>query len=154
MSIFKPRTIVKQSSTLPTAAVHELTKNQHYCVSKLPALPSVFKSQADSFTNAYSDSESNYSLVINEDSIFVWCYKSTDATPLSIEFPIDKSIFQLPMAILTRPSSGTGQDPGLVILDSVSGLIKFYESVQHAPTLGLINDKSLEIDIPLKKMNT
>ena len=151
MSIFKPRTIVKQSSTLPTAAVHELTKNQHYCVSKLPALPSVFKSQADSFTNAYSDSESNYSLVINEDSIFVWCYKSTDATPLSIEFPIDKSIFQLPMAILTRPSSGTGQDPGLVILDSVSGLIKFYESVQHAPTLGLINDKSLEIDIPLKK---
>lgn len=151
MSIFKPRTIVKQSSTLPTATIHELTKNQHYCVSKLPALPSVFKSQADSFTNAYSDSESNYSLVINEDSIFVWCYKSTDATPLSIEFPIDKSIFQLPMAILTRPSSGTGQDPGLVILDSVSGLIKFYESVQHAPTLGLINDKSLEIDIPLKK---
>lgn len=151
MSIFKPRTVAKQSSNLPTTIVYELTKNQHYCVSKLPALPSVFKSQADSFTNAYSDSESNYSLVINEESIFVWCYKSTDATPLSIEFPIDKSIFQLPMAILTKPSSGTGQDPGLVILDSISGLIKFYESVQHAPTLGLINDKSLEINILLKK---
>lgn len=55
------------------------------------------------------------------------------------------------MAILTRPSSGTGQDPGLIIIDGISGLVKFYESVQHAPSLGLINDKSLELNLPLKK---
>ncbi|KAL6452316.1 hypothetical protein SBY92_001574 [Candida maltosa Xu316] len=153
MSIFKPRSVVSSSSSAststPTVTVDELTKNEHYCVSRFPALPSVVKSS--SFNNAYSDSESNYSLVINDDSIYVWCYKSLDSNPLAIEFPIEKSIFKLPMALLTRPSSGTGQDPGLVILDSVNGLVKFYESVQHAPTLGLINDKSLELSIPLKK---
>lgn len=81
----------------------------------------------------------------------MWSYKLTDSIPLSIEFPIDKSRFKLPMAILTRPSSGTGQDPGLIIIDGISGLVKFYESVQHAPSLGLINDKSLELNLPLKK---
>ncbi|RCK55430.1 hypothetical protein Cantr_04121 [Candida viswanathii] len=158
MSIFKPRSgLTKQPSTTTTtttsttSTTHELTKNEHYCVSSLPALPSVFKTQSSTFSNAYSDSESKYSLVINATLIYVWSYKSTDATPLSIEFPIDAAKFQLPMAILTRPASGTGQDPGLVMLDSVSGLVKFYESVQHAPTLGLINDKSLEVKLPLRK---
>lgn len=169
MSIFRPRSsgINKQLNTTTTTTntvegattsssivtstnIHELTKNEHYCVSSLPGLPSVFKSNASSFINGYSDCESNYSLVINEDSIFVWSYKSTDLKPLSIEFPIEKSRFKLPMAILTKPSSGTGQDPGLIIIDGISGLIKLYESVQHAPSLGLINDKSLELNLPLK----
>lgn len=168
MSIFKPRNSgidKKQATAEPEdnlsyssiakqhtiSTTQELTKNEHYCVSSLPALPSVFKTHSTSFINGYSDCESNYSLVINEDSIFVWSYKLTDSIPLSIEFPIDKSRFKLPMAILTRPSSGTGQDPGLIIIDGISGLVKFYESVQHAPSLGLINDKSLELNLPLKK---
>ncbi|RLV90379.1 Ribosome biogenesis protein RPF2 [Spathaspora sp. JA1] len=132
----------------------ELTKNQHYCVSRLPALPSVFtkSDQSESFLNAYSDYASNYSLVVNENSIFVWSYKSADSNPLSIEFPLDKNN-TLPLAILTRPAAanGTSQDPGLVIIDSGSGLFKFYESVQHAPTLGLINDRSLQLTISMNK---
>ncbi|KAI5960862.1 NUP133 [Candida margitis] len=149
-SIFKARTgytsgpVVK--SNYPSA--EELTKNKHYCVSRLPGLPNVFKTT--SFSNAYSDAESNYAVVISDDSIYVWCYKSVDASPFSIHFPIDKSLFKLPVAILTRPSSGTDQDPGIVMVDSLTGLIKFYESVQHAPTLGLINDKSLELQIDLQ----
>ncbi|CAK9435793.1 uncharacterized protein LODBEIA_P04760 [Lodderomyces beijingensis] len=150
-SIFQPRKASSNTSSAvskpPTPAAEELTKNKYYCVSKLPGVPNIFKSQL--FANAYSDSESNFSLVINDESIYVWSYKSADVSPFSIHFPIDKSKFQLPMAILTRPSSGAGQDPGLVILDSVTGLIKFYESVQHAPTLGLINDKSWESQISL-----
>ncbi|KAG7665936.1 uncharacterized protein J8A68_000559 [[Candida] subhashii] len=169
-SIFRARqsqspTVSADSTTKPQSALdntltditrksgcYELTKNKHYCVSRFPALPKVFKqlkSSDQSFSNAYSDHESNYSLVINEDSIYVWSYKSLDSSPLSIEFPIEKPQFELPLAILTKPSSGTGQDPGLVIIDSLSGLIKFYESVQHAPTLGLINDRSLEMNIPI-----
>lgn len=167
-SIFKPRRNVElpqDVGTTPTTASSNVspavsantsasavvaTKNKFYCVSKLPGIPSSFE-QSHSFINAYSDSESNYSLVISNDSIYVWPYRSADTTPFSIHFPLDKSRFQLPMAILTRPSSGTGQDPGLVILDSVSGLVKFYESVQHAPTLGLINDKSLELTVNLHR---
>lgn len=149
-SIFKPRpgksSILAEKSNIPSA--EELTKNKFYCVSRLPGLPSVFKTT--SFSNAYSDSESNYAVVVSDESIYVWCYKSIDTSPLSIHFPIDKSLFELPVAILTRPSSGTDQDPGLLMVDSITGLIKFYESVQHAPTLGLINDKSLELQMNLQ----
>ncbi|KAI3404363.2 NUP133 [Candida oxycetoniae] len=169
-AIFKARTSTRSTAaattevagTAPAAAAasvvptpEEFTKNKYYCVSKLPAeLPSNFQSeqQEQQFINAYADSESNYSLVINDDTIYAWCYKSIDHSPFSIQFPIDKSKFQLPiMALLTRPSSGTGQDPGLIILDTITGLIKFYESVQHAPTLGLINDKSFELQLKLEK---
>lgn len=149
-SIFKPRpgksSILAEKSNIPSA--EELTKNKFYCVSRLPGLPSVFKTT--SFFNAYSDSESNYAVVVSDESIYVWCYKSIDTSPLSIHFPIDKSLFELPVAILTRPSSGTDQDPGLLMVDSITGLIKFYESVQHAPTLGLINDKSLKLQMNLQ----
>ncbi|CUM52475.1 uncharacterized protein AC631_05032 [Debaryomyces fabryi] len=162
-SIFKPR----QSSRSPIAdngiassnesatgngkSVFELTKNKKYCVSRLPALPAVLETDSsDNILNGYSDSASNYALVINEKAIHVWNYSSTDTTPLSIQFPLDRSSESLlPLAILTRPSSGASQDPGLVIIDSSSGLVKFYESVQHAPALGLINNKLLELTIPL-----
>lgn len=162
-SIFKPR----QSSRSPIAensiassnesatgkgkSVFELTKNKKYCVSRLPALPAVLETDnSDNILNGYSDSGSNYALVINEKAIHVWNYNSTDPTPLSIQFPLDRSSDSLlPLGILTRPSSGTSQDPGLVIIDSSSGLVKFYESVQHAPALGLINNKLLELTIPL-----
>lgn len=127
----------------------ELTKNENYCVSKLPALPSVFENQSTKFLNAYSDYNSNYSIVVSESSIHVWNYKSIDATPLSIEFPIDTSVNLLPLAILTNPSNGNSKDPGLVIIDSTTGLVNFYESVQHAPALGLINNKLLELTVPI-----
>ncbi|KAK6458041.1 Non-repetitive/WGA-negative nucleoporin C-terminal-domain-containing protein [Scheffersomyces xylosifermentans] len=133
-------------------AARELTKNKKYCVSRLPALPSVLEnSQPSEVLNAYSDHESNYSLVVNENTINVWSYKSTDPSPLAIQFPIESgnSAPLLPLAILTKPSSGTSQDPGLVIIYSNTGKVKFYESVQHAPALGLINDKSLELTIPI-----
>jgi nuclear pore complex protein Nup133 len=157
-SIFKARgnddvgTSEKVASTdelVASSLLMELTKNNKYCVSKLPALPSVFGEVNDEFLNAYSDGESNYAIVVNQDSIHVWNYNSIDPTPLSIQFPIETSSALLPLAILTKPSSGTSKDPGIVIIDSSTGLVKFYESVQHAPALGLINNKLLQISLPI-----
>ena len=149
-------TTISTSSGFPsTKSARELTKNTKYCVSKLPAVPSVLEPTSSSSSevfNAYSDHESNYSLVVNEKTINVWSYKSTDPAPLAIQFPVESlenELSLLPLAILTKPSSGTSQDPGLAILYSSTGRIKFYESVQHAPALGLINDKSLELTIPI-----
>lgn len=64
----------------------ELTKNKHYCVSRLPGLPSVFKTTT--FVNAYSDSESKYAAAISNDSVYVWRYKSVDASPFPFKFPL------------------------------------------------------------------
>lgn len=162
-SIFKPRqskysgaiangtSESNELSSVNNKAALELTKNKKYCVSRLPALPSVLENSGSNHVlNGYSDFKSNHALAINEKAIHVWKYNSTDSTPLSIQFPLESgSNSILPLGILTNPSSGTSQDPGLVIIDSSLGLVKFYESVQHAPALGLINNKSLELTIPI-----
>lgn len=163
VSIFKPRHLrplssVKDDTGISNESImsnlkmaHELTKNEKYCVSRLPALPAVLENaSADGFINAYADKLSGYALLVDENSIHVWNYNSTDVTPLSIHFPLqDTNGFALPLAILTKPLSGTSQDPGLVIINSTTGLAKFYESVHHAPALGLLNSEELELQLPL-----
>lgn len=153
----KPRTInettkksllnhVKNSNSIT-----ELTKNDFYCISKLPALPSIL-SKSQTSLSGYSDNISNYSVTVSEEGIFVWSYQSTDISPLVIEFPIDdaEEIDDkiLPLAILTRPLNN--KEPGIVIINGRTGLLKFYKNVQHSPALGLINNKNFEITIPLK----
>lgn len=133
----------------------ELTKNTQYCVSRLPALPTVLENPDKSeVLNGYSDHVSNYSVVVTETRIFVWYYPSVDASPLTVEFPVDSTQLAsetpvLPLVMLTRPAHGTTEDPGIVIIDGTTGLVKFYESVQHSPALGLIGNKNLEIAIPV-----
>lgn len=131
-----------------STAVIELTKNNSFCVSRLPASPPVLTSP-QALLNGYTDHFSQYALVVNDRSISVWSYNSTDATPLSIEFPVQKNTLLPPLAILTRPTTSHAEDPGMVIIDSTLGHVKFYQSVQHAPALGLINNRLLELTIPL-----
>lgn len=163
-SIFKARktNVVKEatpeSNTSNTSSIGsttvELTKNEKYCVSKLPAIPSILTNENESaILNGYSDHISNYSLVVDEKAIHVWNYKSTDPTPLLVQFPLEQSSSLLPLAILSKPSSGISQDPGLVIINSSTGLVKFYESVQNAPALGLINNKFLELTLDINQKN-
>lgn len=134
-----------------TSTVVELTKNDYYCISKLPALPSVLTRQRGHVLNGYSDPVSNYAVIVSEEGIFVWPYKSIDAAPLTIEFPlVDYTNGILPLAIITKPASGAIKDPGIVIINASSGLLRFYESVQHSPALGLINDKNLELTVSIK----
>lgn len=133
-------------------SITELTKNDFYCISKLPALPSILNKSHETLSG-YSDNVSNYSVTVSEEGIFVWSYQSTDTSPLVIEFPIDNDDIEsedkiLPLAILTRPLNN--KEPGIVIINGKSGLLKFYKNVQHSPALGLINNKNFEITIPLK----
>lgn len=161
-SIFRPRkTQLAPSSNDSSISVEpnigrekgvvELTKNKKYCVSRLPAFPSALERAGErSVWNGYIDYKSKYALVVNENGVYVWYYKSTDMSPLSVQFPLEnEETGLLPLAILTQPSSGVSNDPGLVMIDSNNGLVKFYESVQHAPAIGLINNNSLELRVPL-----
>ncbi|CUM62685.1 uncharacterized protein PRCAT00000239001 [Priceomyces carsonii] len=163
-SIFKPRRFSKEIvlgadeiRDAPLAdgnnLVLELTKNEKYCVSKLPACPVILRrSELSVNLNGYTDHASNYAIVIDENAIHVWNYKSTDLSPLSIQFPYDNQASSLPpLAVLTDPASGANHDPGLVIINPMNGVIKFYESVQHAPALGLINNKSLSLTIEINQ---
>lgn len=136
-------------------AGEELTKNEKYCVSRLPASPPILSTdsmdESGDLLNGYCDNVTKCALVIGEQAINVWPYKSTDDVPLTFEFPLqggNQDAMQL--AILTRPTPGSTMDPGLVIINSLSGYVRFYESVQHAPALGLINSKLIEAMLPIQ----
>ena len=131
----------------------ELTKNDKYCVSKLPACPPILSSnnmdESNELLNGYADNTSKCALVIGDRAINVWPYKSTDDVPLTFEFPLQDENQGLQLAILTLPTPGSTIDPGLVIINSISGYVRFYESLQHAPALGLINSKLIETTVPI-----
>lgn len=173
-AIFKPRqfgseAVLKRSfladSTLESVTYHqaqsgyarsELTKNDKYCVSRLPALPPILNNDhmndSSGLLNGYADGKTEFALVVSEKSINVWPYNSSDDVPISFEFPLGESTQDaLQLAILTRSSPGTSLDPGLVIINSITGHVRFYESVQHAPALGMINSKSIETTLSILK---
>lgn len=149
---------LESASLLHTAvssyARAELTKNDKYCVSRLPALPPVLNDDHmgddSGLLNGYADGKTDFALVVSEKSINVWPYNSSDDVPISFEFPLGEGTQDaLQLAILTRSSPGTSLDPGLVIINSTTGHVLFYESVQQAPALGMINSKSIETKINL-----
>lgn len=171
-AIFKPRQFGSEAalrrsfladSTLESVTYHqaqsgyarsELTKNDKYCVSRLPALPPILSNDhmddSSSLLNGYADGKTEFALVVSEKSINVWPYNSSDDVPISFEFPLGESTQDaLQLAILTRSSPGTSLDPGLVIINSLTGHVRFYESVQHAPALGMINSKSIETTLSI-----
>lgn len=142
------------ANSAPIPARTELTKNDKYCVSRLPALPPVLRSEApadrSALLNGYADGKTDFALVVSEHSINVWPYKSADDVPISYEFPLgDSTQDACHLAILTRAGPGASQDPGLVMVNPVSGHVRFYESVQQAPALGMINSKSIETTVPV-----
>lgn len=135
----------------------ELTKNDKYCVSRLPALPVLLESTMDAdgadeiIFNGYADHATKFALVVGSKAINVWPYRSTDTSPLTFEFPLgDAQSQELTLAILTRPSGPVTMDPGLVIIETIQGRVRFYESVQHAPALGIINSANIETRVDLK----
>ncbi|KAJ8141943.1 hypothetical protein OY671_004896 [Metschnikowia pulcherrima] len=136
-----------------TGGATELTKNDKYCVSRLPALPPVLSNDPGvgqaGFLNGYTDNATRCALAVSDSAINVWPYASIDDTPITFEFPLPQGagIEAMPLAILTRPTPGTTLDPGLCIVHSTTGLVTFYESVQYAPALGMINSSRIETHI-------
>ncbi|OBA24357.1 hypothetical protein METBIDRAFT_77163 [Metschnikowia bicuspidata var. bicuspidata NRRL YB-4993] len=140
----------------PSSGATELTKNDKYSVARLPAVPPVLgghslpSAAAAAALNAYTDNATRCALAVGENTINVWPYSSTDDTPLTFEFPLGTPAPSAgPLAILTRPAPGTTLDPGLAVIDSCSGHVCFYESVQYAPALGMIRSARSETTVAL-----
>lgn len=94
--------------------------------------------------SAYADAATRCAVVVSPAAIHVWRYNSTDTNPLTFEFPVDAPH----VAIVTCPLPGAA-DPGLVTVNSVTGAATFYESLHHAPALGLIRAAASETTVPL-----
>ncbi|KAK9459422.1 Nup133 N terminal like-domain-containing protein [Lipomyces oligophaga] len=118
----------------------EYTRNQKYCVLKLPALPNLLQSSDDTFLSGSLDSTTDYALLVSPTSAFVWRYTSPDHLPNTISFPIVNATGALPLGVLVSPSAGDSE-PGLVLVHPHTGELTYWEAVGEALTEGLLHRK-------------
>lgn len=145
--------------TIPEPPLHtgqELTKNDRYCVTRLPALPPILGRdrmdyEDDTDFNGYTDNATRCAVVVNNRAIDVWAYTLSDEDPLTYEFPVEQDEGAAALAILTAPASKAAVDPGIVLINPTSGHVTFYESVQHAPALGLMHGGHSEARLPISE---
>lgn len=118
--------------------VIELTKNSKYCVSKLPANPSVLKSKEPIFQGS-ADQNTNYAFVLSAATTYVWNYTSPDHVPNTLSFP-SKSDPMDPagtMSTLVAPAPGS-KEPGIVTITRKGDLV-YWEAVGGAVADGLLH---------------
>lgn len=145
--------------TIPEPPLHtgqELTKNDRYCVTRLPALPPILGRdrmdyEDDTDFNGYTDNATRCAVVVNNHAIDVWAYTLSDEDPLTYEFPVEQDEGAAALAILTAPASKVASDPGIVLINPTSGHVTFYESVQHAPALGIMHSGHSEARLPISE---
>ncbi|KAK7207802.1 Nup133 N terminal like-domain-containing protein [Myxozyma melibiosi] len=121
-------------------SVIEYTKNSKYCVLKLPALPNILKTSEDFTLHGYLDSATDFALLISPASAYVWRYISPDRLPATISFPISNATGTLPLGVLVSPSAGS-DEPGLVLVNPLSGQITYWEAVGGVVAEGLLHRK-------------
>lgn len=145
---FRPRKRDAGELDLALLPVHkrpatELTQNPNYRVTRLVALPA----QGTAVSNGYTDATTGYGVAVVEDTIQVWPYTLPDPHPHIYQVPAPQA--DSPLALVTAPAPDQPRDPGLVIINSHLGHVKFFELVKHAAALELIDNKHWEAQIPL-----
>ncbi|CAN3372821.1 hypothetical protein DIURU_000983 [Diutina rugosa] len=131
------------SSPVHKRPATELTQNPNYRVTRLVASPA----QGSAVSIGYTDANTGYGVAVVEDTIQVWPYTLADPHPHIYQVPAPQSDF--PLALVTAPAPDQPRDPGLVIINSQTGFVKFFESVKHAAALELIDNKHWEAQISL-----
>jgi nuclear pore complex protein Nup133 len=128
----------RPSSRHFTNASAELTRNSNYVVSRLVALPNSLKNAANAEFNGTIDENTSHALLISDQSVSVWKYSSSDSIPTTIQLPVAPSNNGFPpIAHIVSPSAGS-TDPGVVIVNSHTGHIRFYENIETASSIGLL----------------
>ncbi|TID29874.1 hypothetical protein CANINC_001567 [Pichia inconspicua] len=91
---------------------------------------------------------SKIATIITTKRIFVYNYRSKRSQPYYFECSYTPNKFNLLPLCVIIPNSVYEMKPDLIVLDPVSGLLKFYESVKMEPSLGgLQNIKTFHIKV-------
>ncbi len=147
--------IISEGGSSGVDAITELTKNEKYSVSRLPANPSVLRTPNDGLY-AITDQVTKHGLLVSSKFAYIWDYSSPNPIPSIATFPISSSdsdgdiLFdegRLPFAVLVSPQAGM-TEPGLVTIDPVSGNADFYDST--GISYGLLSQTSRIISHTIK----
>lgn len=121
-----------------TNASAELTRNSNYVVSKLVATPNALKSSARENVTGLINETTSHALLISDSSVSVWKYNSSDNIPVTINLPVAPANAGFPpIAHLVSPNPGSS-DPGVVIINSRTGHVRYYDNIETASSIGLL----------------
>lgn len=128
----------------------ELTGNSNYTVSKLSANPAALQNPSASTLNGVVNETTSHALLISDQAVYVWKYNSSDAIPTTTQLPVTPGNNGFPpLALLISPSAGS-TEPGVVVINSHSGHIRYYENIESASAIGLLHQrKGLETQLKL-----
>lgn len=116
----------------------ELTRNANYVVSKLVATPNALKTAIQSNATGSLNELTSHALVISDETVSVWKYNSSDANPTTINLPVTPSNSGFPpIAHIVSPSAGS-VEPGVVIINSHTGHVRYYDNIETASSVGLL----------------
>ncbi|ODV98180.1 hypothetical protein PACTADRAFT_185398 [Pachysolen tannophilus NRRL Y-2460] len=132
----------------------ELTRTDKYKVLKLPDLPSVIANDIEAHILQYGSSiYKNYSILIDNSSIYIYHFKE-HGIAMAFSYALNPYALK-PFALLVDNNNDVTDeeldDPGLVIIDSYTGSLKYYESINNAPALKVLNYKILDMNLNLNK---
>ncbi|KAI9829356.1 MAG: hypothetical protein M1826_005676 [Phylliscum demangeonii] len=117
-----------------------LTKNDHYVVSRLPALPELIRAPSTSLCGGAFFPDTQYALAATQTHVVVWPYRALSSTPETFVFALPQERKdhggRLPLLSLVAASVSSAE-PGLVIVMPTTGKITYWESVTSAAALGL-----------------
>lgn len=128
----------------------ELTRNDKYRVSKLAAVPSVLSNPQINEFSGEIDQETSHGLITSPDLVYVWDYNSADGVPMTVQLPVVPSNLGMkPLAVLINPSAGSNE-PGVVVINTFNGFIRFYENFGDANSIGFLkNHKGIQYELNL-----
>ncbi|KAI5784588.1 Non-repetitive/WGA-negative nucleoporin C-terminal-domain-containing protein [Geopyxis carbonaria] len=153
--------ITRRASTITgkdmDGGVVDWTRNETYRVSKLPALPPIFKTCTVKNTKitATTNSANGYALLLSHNSAYVWNYTTPHTLPNTYSFPlpiedVPKHVDgPFPLGALVSPSANSSE-PGLVVVMPMTGQVAYWDSVGSAVAEGLFSRKrGVEGKVPL-----
>jgi nuclear pore complex protein Nup133 len=146
----------------PTIVSPNWTKNEKYCVTRLPGRPSQIDNLAQYRISAYSSTDiaringtvsgdSSYALISTPESVYVWPYTIQHPDPLVLTFPIRST--EPPLASFVSPNAGS-HEPGLVLVKPTNGQIAYWDAVGSAVAEGLIQRAGVQATLPIVQGET
>ncbi|ODV85593.1 hypothetical protein CANARDRAFT_28357 [[Candida] arabinofermentans NRRL YB-2248] len=88
-----------------------------------------------------TDDSTKNSILITSEKVLIYSYTSNEVNPASFEFEYLKNDFGILPQVKLIPNTINELQPGLVVVDSITGIVRFVESISLAPSLDILNNE-------------
>lgn len=120
-----------------------LTKTDRYTVTKLD----IEEGEEDTSLYRGNVGESGFIAVVDDENV---CVSNIKDKKVKLAFPYESNPLNLKPFVVLIDDLENPLDSGIVIIDSYTGDVRYYESIVNAPLLKVLNLKIFELNLGLK----